>query len=57
MTVSTQLDARFRDAAAAEGLLDVAYDLVDSPIGPLLVAATPKPPAPAGGGPAPRPQA
>jgi len=34
------LDRRFRDAAAAEGLLDVAYDLTDSPIGPLLVAAT-----------------
>ena len=31
---------RFRDAAAAEGLLDVGYDMVDSPIGPLLVAAT-----------------
>ena len=33
MTVSPQLDARFRDAAAAEGLLDVAYDLVDTPVG------------------------
>src|SRR6266498_893190 len=40
MTVSPQLDARFRDAAAAEGLLDVAYDVTDSPIGPLLVAAS-----------------
>ena len=40
MTVPAKLDARFRDAAAAEGLLDVAYDLVDTPVGPLLVAVT-----------------
>jgi methylated-DNA-[protein]-cysteine S-methyltransferase len=40
MTVSPELDRRFRDAAAAEGLLDVAYDLVDTPIGRLLVAVT-----------------
>ncbi len=40
MTVSPELDSRFRDAAAAEGLLDVAYDLVDSPVGQLLVAVT-----------------
>ena len=40
MTVSPELDARFRDAAAAEGLLDVAYDLIDTPIGQLLVAVT-----------------
>jgi methylated-DNA-[protein]-cysteine S-methyltransferase len=40
MTVSPELDARFRDAAAAEGLLDVAYDLVDTPVGRLLVAVT-----------------
>jgi methylated-DNA-[protein]-cysteine S-methyltransferase len=39
-TVSTELDRRFRDAAARESLLDVAYDLVDTPIGTLLVAAT-----------------
>jgi methylated-DNA-[protein]-cysteine S-methyltransferase len=38
--VSTDLDCRFRDAAASEHLLDVAYDLVDTPIGTLLVAAT-----------------
>ena len=37
-TVSTLLDERFRTAAAAEGLLDVAYDvLTDTPVGPLLV--------------------
>jgi methylated-DNA-[protein]-cysteine S-methyltransferase len=40
MTVSTALDTRFRDAAAAEGLLDVAYDLIDTPVGQLLVAVT-----------------
>jgi methylated-DNA-[protein]-cysteine S-methyltransferase len=40
MTVSPELDLRFREAAAAEGLLDVAYDLAESPVGPLLLAAT-----------------
>ena len=39
-TVSPELDRRFRDAAAASGLLDVAYDLVDTPVGPLLVAVS-----------------
>ncbi len=39
-TISPELDRRFRDAAASENLLDVAYDLVDSPFGKLLVAAT-----------------
>ena len=29
-------------AAEAEGLLDVAFTTVDSPVGPLLLAATPK---------------
>jgi methylated-DNA-[protein]-cysteine S-methyltransferase len=42
MTVPDQLDRRFREAAGAEGLLDVAYDLADSPIGQLLVAASPR---------------
>lgn len=42
MTVSADLDRRFRDAAAAAGLLDVGFDVVDSPIGPLLVAASDK---------------
>lgn len=41
MTVLPELDARFRAAAAAEGLLDLGFDVIDSPIGPLLVAATP----------------
>jgi methylated-DNA-[protein]-cysteine S-methyltransferase len=40
--VSPDLDRRFRDAAAREDLLDVAYDIVDSPIGALLVAASPR---------------
>jgi methylated-DNA-[protein]-cysteine S-methyltransferase len=31
-----------RQRAEAEGLLDVAYTSVDSPLGPLVVAATPK---------------
>ena len=39
-SVSPQLDQRFRDAAAQEHLLDVAYDLVDTPVGTLLVATT-----------------
>ncbi|HKU58295.1 MAG TPA: methylated-DNA--[protein]-cysteine S-methyltransferase, partial [Gaiellaceae bacterium] len=34
------LDARFRAAALAEGLADVRYDVVDSPVGRLHVAAT-----------------
>jgi methylated-DNA-[protein]-cysteine S-methyltransferase len=38
--VSPDLDRRFRDAAARESLLDVAYDLVETPIGTLLVAVT-----------------
>jgi methylated-DNA-[protein]-cysteine S-methyltransferase len=38
--VSAELDRRFRAAAARKRLLDVAYDLVDTPIGTLLVATT-----------------
>lgn len=40
MNVSPELDARFRAAALAEGLAEVRYDLVDSPVGELFVAAT-----------------
>ena len=40
MSVSEDLDRRFREAAAAAGLIDAAYDLADTPIGTLLVAAT-----------------
>jgi methylated-DNA-[protein]-cysteine S-methyltransferase len=35
-----QLDQSFRIAAAEAGLLDVSYDVADTPIGPLLVAVT-----------------
>jgi methylated-DNA-[protein]-cysteine S-methyltransferase len=40
MTVSPDLDRRFRDAAVTMGLVDVGFDIVDSPVGPLLVAAS-----------------
>jgi methylated-DNA-[protein]-cysteine S-methyltransferase len=40
MTVTPDLDARFRAAALAEGLADVRFDVVDSPVGDLHVAAT-----------------
>jgi methylated-DNA-[protein]-cysteine S-methyltransferase len=38
--VSPDLDRRFRDAAVRENLVDVAYDLVETPLGTLLAAAT-----------------
>ena len=40
LSPSPELDRRFREAAADLDLLDAAYDLVDSPLGTLLVAAT-----------------
>ena len=40
MNVTPDLDARFREAALREGLVDVRYDVVDSPVGSLFVAAT-----------------
>src|SRR5262245_27867582 len=39
-TVPQDLDERFRLAASAAGLIDAAYDLADSPVGTLLLAAT-----------------
>ena len=33
MSIPTDLDRRFRDAAARSGMLDAGYDLVDSPVG------------------------
>jgi methylated-DNA-[protein]-cysteine S-methyltransferase len=38
--VSPELDTRFRAAAAEEGLLDVAYDVVESPVGELFVGVS-----------------
>ena len=40
MSITPELDAQFRAAAVREGLVDVRYDVVESPIGELLVAAT-----------------
>jgi methylated-DNA-[protein]-cysteine S-methyltransferase len=40
MTVTFDLDARFRAAALDSGLIDARFDLVDSPLGELFVAAT-----------------
>ena len=40
MTVPTDLDRRFREAAAEEGLRDVRYELHDTPVGTLLVGVT-----------------
>jgi methylated-DNA-[protein]-cysteine S-methyltransferase len=40
MTVPGELDQRFRATAVRSGLLDAGFDVLDSPIGPLLVAAT-----------------
>ena len=37
-----RLHRRLEHAAEREGLLDVAYRTVDSPVGPLLLAATPR---------------
>jgi methylated-DNA-[protein]-cysteine S-methyltransferase len=37
-----RLHRRLEQAAEDEGLLDVAYRTVDSPVGPLLLAATPR---------------
>jgi methylated-DNA-[protein]-cysteine S-methyltransferase len=40
MSITTELDARFRAAAIREGIVDVRYDVIGSPVGDLLVAAT-----------------
>jgi methylated-DNA-[protein]-cysteine S-methyltransferase len=37
----TRLRARLAEEAESDGLLDVAYRTMDSPVGPLLLAATP----------------
>lgn len=38
----TRLRARLALAADAEGILDIAYRMIDSPVGPLLLASTPR---------------
>jgi methylated-DNA-[protein]-cysteine S-methyltransferase len=40
MTVTSELDARFREAAIRAGLVDVRFDVIDSPVGDLFLAAT-----------------
>ena len=40
MTLPPKLDTRFREAASGAGLLDASYDIADSPVGELLIAAT-----------------
>ena len=40
MTIPTELDRRFRTTAAALGLVDVGFDVVESPVGDLFVAAS-----------------
>jgi methylated-DNA-[protein]-cysteine S-methyltransferase len=40
MQLTPELDARFRRAAVAEGLVDVRYDVIPSPVGDLRVALT-----------------
>jgi len=40
MTISPDLDRRFREAAVALDLVDVGFDVVESPVGELLVAAS-----------------
>jgi methylated-DNA-[protein]-cysteine S-methyltransferase len=40
MNVNADLDARFRAAAVREGFVDVRFDVIDSPVGDLHVAAT-----------------
>jgi methylated-DNA-[protein]-cysteine S-methyltransferase len=42
LSVTPELDARFRAAALAEGLVDVRYDVVPSPVGDLFIASTPR---------------
>src|SRR5438067_3348525 len=38
--LTPKLDARFRAAALAEGLVDVRYDVTESPVGELFLATT-----------------
>jgi methylated-DNA-[protein]-cysteine S-methyltransferase len=40
MKTPDTLDSQFREAAEREGLVDVAFDVAESPVGDLLVAVT-----------------
>jgi len=40
MNVNADLDARFRTAAVREGIVDVRFDVIASPVGDLHVAST-----------------
>jgi methylated-DNA-[protein]-cysteine S-methyltransferase len=42
MTISPDLDRHFREAALALELVDLGFDVLESPVGPLFVAASPK---------------
>jgi methylated-DNA-[protein]-cysteine S-methyltransferase len=40
MTISPELDRRFREAAVSLRLVDIGFDVIESPVGQLLVAAS-----------------
>ena len=40
MTISPELDRRFREAAVSLALVDIGFDVIESPVGQLLVAAS-----------------
>jgi methylated-DNA-[protein]-cysteine S-methyltransferase len=40
LSITPEIDARFRAAALREGLVDVRYDIVATPVGELFVAST-----------------
>jgi methylated-DNA-[protein]-cysteine S-methyltransferase len=40
ISITPELDARFRAAALREGLVDVRYDVIASPVGDLFLAST-----------------
>ena len=40
MTISSETDRRFREAAASLKLVDIGFDVIESPVGELLVAAS-----------------
>lgn len=40
MTIPADVDRKFREAAHALGLVDMGFDVIETPIGPLFVAAS-----------------